>query len=147
MLNITAGDEVDIQAWARYDFTAWDNSSVANIASIVSSAFGGASAGTGGESASTALSNALLIQWHLDCLQAIPAESRKPTCNTCSLMRTITMLPWFRLCSRRSRCRSAFAKLETGTLTYNEPGYLFIYVGERKQPECGRLLRRLKDHT
>ena len=98
--------KLDIQSWARYDFTAWDNSSVANIASIVSSAFGGASAGTGGESASTALSNAL----------ADPVASGLFTGNTSGEPEAYLQYVFFdenhnyvangfRLCSSRSRCR------------------------------------------
>lgn len=129
VLNISAGDEVDMQAWARYDFTAWNNTSVANIASIVSSAFGGASAGTGGESASTALSNAL----------ADPVASGLFTGNAGGEPEAYLQYMFFDanhayvangsgFVAVGADAEGAFAKLETGTLTYNEPGYLFIYV-------------------
>ncbi|MEP5103270.1 MAG: RHS repeat-associated core domain-containing protein, partial [Ekhidna sp.] len=129
VLNITAGDEVDMQVWARYDFTAWNNTSVANIASIVSSAFGGASAGTGGESASSALNNAL----------SDPAASGLFAGNASGEPEAYLQYMFFDanhayvadgsgFIAVGADAEGAFAKLESGTLSYNEPGYLFIYV-------------------
>ncbi len=59
VLTIYPGDRVEMEVRAKYNFSSWNNTSINDIVQIISSAFGGASTGTGAESASSSLSNSL----------------------------------------------------------------------------------------
>jgi len=129
VLNIVAGDEVDLEVWAKYNFNSWDNTSIADIASIVSSAFGGASVGTGAESASGSLSNAL----------GNPSANGLFNGNASGEPEAYLQYMFFDVnhnfvpagsgfVSVGGGAEGAFAKLSSGTQTYSQAGYLFVYL-------------------
>ena len=129
VLTIAAGDEVEMEAWAKYTFTSWNNSSIANIASIISSTFTGASAGTGAESASSALNTAL----------GNPGANGLFNGNTSGEPEAYLQYLFFDASYNYVQANSGyvavdgdsqgkFDKLSSGKETFNQAGYLFVYV-------------------
>lgn len=129
VLNITTGDEVEIDVWAKYSSTTnWNNSSIGDIISLITSTFTGASSGTGGEGAfgnlgttlgspdtkiftgnATDEPQAYLQYIFFDANYAyVPGKSN------------------FKAVGSASEDR--FEKLSSEKLVFDQPGYLFVYV-------------------
>ncbi|WP_436517257.1 DUF6443 domain-containing protein [Ekhidna sp. To15] len=130
VLTIATGDEVDIEVWAKYTDAGWNNSSIADIVSVLTTAFGTTSAGTGAEGASTSYIDAL----NLGSLGVYGGNtSGQPEAYlqymffdaNHNYVSDITVSN-YRPVGNESN--GSFAKLSSGTLTFNEPGYLLVYV-------------------
>ncbi|MEP1095642.1 MAG: DUF6443 domain-containing protein [Cyclobacteriaceae bacterium] len=129
VLNIAAGDEVDMEVWAKYNFTSWDNSSIANIASLVSSAFGGASVGTGAESASGSLSNALGNPGANGLFANGQSQEPNAYLQYMFFDTNHNFVPaGSGFVSVGAGAEGSFAKLSSGTQMYSQAGYLFVYL-------------------
>ncbi len=131
VLTIAAQDEVEIEVWAKYNAsTIWNNTSIADIATLVSSVFGGASAGTGAGEASGSLSSTLaspppgLFTGNNNpagepeaYLQYMFFDANHNFVATGSGFIPVT-----------NDSNGSFGRMTSGKLTYSEPGYLFIYI-------------------
>lgn len=130
VLTISGGDEVDLEVWAKYTDGGWNNSSISDIVSVISSTFGGASAGTGAESASTSLNNALSAG-------SPGVYSGNTSGQPEAYLQYLFFDNNYNYVSSRSgfiavssAANGKFAKLEAPTIEFgpNESGYLFVYV-------------------
>ena len=129
VLTIAAGDVVELEVWAKYTYASWNNTSISNIASIISSTFTGASTGTGAESASSALSTAL----------GNPGTNGLFNGNTSGEPEAYLQYLFFDSNHNYVQDGSGyvavggdsdgkFFKMSTDTMSYDEAGYLFVYV-------------------
>ncbi|WP_420318812.1 DUF6443 domain-containing protein [Ekhidna sp.] len=130
VLAIAPGDEVDLEAWAKYTDGGWNNSSITDIVSVISSAFGGASAGTGAESASSSLNNALSAG-------SPGVYSGNTSGQPEAYLQYLFFDNNYNYVANRSgfiavsnASNGKFAKLEAPTIEFgsNESGYLFVYI-------------------
>ena len=130
VLNIATGDRVEIEVWAKYVDTGWSNTSIPDIISVLTSAFGVASTGSGAEGASAAFQDALslgspgiysgnVVGQPDAYLQYIFFDASYAYIDEATVSN-------FQLVGSASN--GSFAKLSSGTLTFDEPGYLLIYV-------------------
>ncbi|WP_462249329.1 RHS repeat protein [Ekhidna sp.] len=130
VLTIANGDEVAIEIWAKYNNAFTTNTAVGSISSAIATAFGGASAGTGLENNASALTNALASPSSF-LFANEDANSNEP--------RAYVQYIFFDASytfkeegtgyqAVTSASLDKFAKYESGTLTFNEPGYLFVYL-------------------
>ena len=129
VLNISAGDEVDMEVWAKYTTGSWSNSSVGGMASTIVSAFGAAASGTGAESAASSLNSALnnagsnlftsstQSQGPRAYLQYVFFNSSHQYQSSGSGFVAVT-----------SGSLNKFTKLKAPTKTFTQDGYLLIYV-------------------
>ena len=129
VLNITAGDEVDMEVWAKYTNSSWNGNSVTGMASAIVSAFGSAAAGTGAESAASNLNNALNNPG--GTLFNPGSQSGKPQAYLQyvffnSSRQYVSSGSGFIAVSTASQ--NKFARIETPTRTYNQNGYLLVYI-------------------
>ncbi len=130
VLTIATGDEVEIEVWAKYNSAFTDNSAVGGIVSALTSAFGDASAGTGLEGQGTALTDALALP-----SASLFANDNSPDNETRAYLQYIFFDASYNFKEEgtnyqevNSTSLGKFAKYESGTLTFDEPGYLFVYL-------------------
>ncbi|MEO9484861.1 MAG: DUF6443 domain-containing protein [Ekhidna sp.] len=130
VLSISPGDEVEIEVWAKYK-EAFSNSTVAaGIVTAISSAFNSASSGTGLESNSTVLSDALALP-----SDHLFANNNLPNNETRAYLQYIFFDANYAFKEEgtsyqevTSASLGKFAKYESGVLSFDEPGYLFVYL-------------------
>ncbi len=130
VLTIATGDEVEIEVWAKYNSAFTDNSAVGGIISALTSAFGDASAGTGLEGQGTALTDALALP-----SASLFANDNSPDTETRAYLQYIFFDASYNFKEEgtnyqevNSTSLGKFAKYGSGTLTFDEPGYLFVYL-------------------
>ncbi|SNS77754.1 RHS repeat-associated core domain-containing protein [Ekhidna lutea] len=129
VLNITAGDKIELEVWAKYTFSSWNNTSVADIANAISGAFGGASTGTGGESASSSLNSALSTPGANGLFA--DADNGEPRAYLQYMF--FNQAHSFReshsgFIAVGTEAEGAFAKLDRVVEGFTEDGYLFVYI-------------------
>lgn len=131
VLNISANDEVEIEVWAKYTATGWNNSSVGDINTLIHAAFGGASTGTGGESASTSLSNALSAG-DPNIYSGNAAGDPEAYFQYLFFDANYAFVPSksnFKRVGEGTDSNGKFSKLQTDApVVFNEAGYLFVYL-------------------
>ncbi len=130
VLNIATGDEVEIEVWAKYNEAFTNIVPVGGIVTAVASSFDLASVGTGLENNSSVLTDAL----------ALPSDNLFVNNNSAD-NETRAYLQYIFFDANyefkeegtnyqevTSSSLGKFAKYESGTLIFNEPGYLFVYL-------------------
>lgn len=129
VLNIATGDEVEIDVWAKYTFNSWNNTSIGAINSLTSTVFTGASTGTGGEGSSTALGTALGNPAANNLFDGNTSGEPEAYLQYMFFDTTYSFVPGgsgFKAVG--ADAEGKFTKISSGTLTFNEPGYLFVYI-------------------
>ncbi|MBC6427323.1 MAG: hypothetical protein GDA51_12860 [Ekhidna sp.] len=129
VLNIKRGDKVEMEFWAKYSAGGWDNSIIPSLVSAVLGGFGASGAGTGAESASGSLSRVL----------SSPAAGGLFSGPTGGRPRAYLQYIFFDADYVYQRSNSGFLavvstskgqydRYATGPLTFDQDGYLFVYL-------------------
>ncbi len=130
VINIASGDVVEVEVWAKYIDSGWNDTSIPDIISILNTAFGVTSAGTGAEGASSAYGSALSLGspgvysgnangQPEAYLQYLFFDANHQYVENASYSN-------FQAVGAASN--GSFAKLSSGKITFNQSGYLLIYV-------------------
>ena len=135
VLTIASGDEVEIEVWAKYNTAFTSNTPVAGIISSIASAFGTAASGTGIEGHNEAFNNALNTGSTSIFTSADDNEPR-------AYLQYIFFDENYNFIEAGSNFREVtdqslgkFAKYETGKVSYDQPGYLFVYLVNETQED------------
>ncbi len=129
VITISSGDEVDMEVWAKYTSSSWNGSTTAAIVSTVQSAFGIAGGGATSEGIS-ALGNTLSSPPTGSNLFG-GASSNEPS----AYLQWVFFDASYNFKKAKSGyigvgdgCLNAFGKLESPRITFDEPGYLYVYI-------------------
>ncbi len=130
VLTISSGDEVEIEVWAKYETEFANSTAVGGIVTAVASAFDGAIIGTGLENDANTINTALALP--SDKLFSNDNSTDKDTRAYLQYIFFDANYDFKEAGTNYKEVTSSslgkFAKYESGTLTFSEPGYLFVYL-------------------
>ncbi|MEQ8626122.1 DUF6443 domain-containing protein [Ekhidna sp.] len=137
VLPVSSGDRVSIEVWAKYIFENWNNTSVGDIAGIITSSFNVASVGTGATEASTALGNALENPGASGLFVGSSEDRPK------AYLQYLFFDSDYNYVAEGSGfvpvttdSEGDFSKLETEALTFESSGHLFIYIANESNQDA-----------
>lgn len=136
VLSIAANDEVSLEVWAKYNFSNWDNSAVTGFLSTFLSTLG-----SGGSQLTSEQANATLSSTFGDPSAAGlfgNAASDQPR----AYLQYIFFDDQYEFVSELSGYQEVgevssgkYAKLSSGDLTFDRPGYLLVYIANESNQD------------